>query len=104
MGKMKKFMAVHNDPKIDFNEIQSNWRKLARVESSTWDRTYYNEEKSVRYCLWLASSEEDLKNIFTEMGISWESILEVEEIVPDLWGENWKMHLEKEQVADTLGV
>jgi hypothetical protein len=73
------------------------------VESATWVRTYYNDEKGVRYCLWLAPSEEDLKDIFTEIGISWESIVPVEETVPDLWGEKWNEHLEKDVAADTLG-
>ena len=104
MAKMKKFMAVHKDSKVTCDELHDNWRKLAKVESSTWIRTYYNEENAVRYCEWLATSEEDLKYIFTEMGISWESILEVEEIVPDLWGKAWSEHLEKDKEADTLGV
>ena len=103
MSKLKKFMMVHNNPGIDCNEVQANWRKLVKVESGTWIRTYFNEDKGVRYCIWLASSEEDLKNIFTEIGISWDSIMEVEETVPDLWGEKWDEHLEKDAVADNLG-
>jgi ribosomal protein L12E/L44/L45/RPP1/RPP2 len=51
----------------------------------------------------MASSEEDLKNIFTEIGISWESIIQVEETVPDLWGKKWDEHLQEEAMADTLG-
>jgi hypothetical protein len=27
----------------------------------------------------------------------------VEETVPDLWGEKWNEHLEKDVAADTLG-
>ncbi len=50
-----------------------------------------------------ASSEEALKNIFTEIGISWDSILPVVETTPDLWGEKWQEHLEREAIADTLG-
>lgn len=103
MGKMKKFMMVHNSPGVQCEEIQANWRKLAQVESSNWVRTYYNEDKGVRYCIWLAPSEEDLKDIFTEIGVSWDAITEVEETVPDLWGEKWKEHLDKETAADTLG-
>ena len=103
MNKQKKYMMVHNSPGADCEEVQANWRKLATVESGTWLRTYFNEEKGIRYCLWLASSEEDLKNIFTEIGISWDSIVEVEETLPDLWGEKWVEHLEKDALADTLG-
>ncbi len=102
MTKMNKFMMVHNNPGINCEEIQANWRKLAQVETATWIRTYYNDEKGVRFCIWLAPSEEDLKNIFTEIGISWESIIPVEETVPDLWGEKWTEHLEKDAAADTL--
>ena len=103
MSKLNKYMMVHNTPDIDCDEIQANWRKLASVESGTWIRTYFNEEKGVRYCLWMAQSEEDLKNIFTEIGISWDSIIQVEETIPDLWGDKWNEHLTKDPVADTLG-
>jgi hypothetical protein len=103
MSKLNKYMMVHNNPGIDCEEVQANWRKLAAVENATWVRTYYNDEKGVRYCLWLAPSEEDLKDIFTEIGISWESIVPVEETVPDLWGDKWNEHLEKDVAADTLG-
>ncbi|WP_300457505.1 DUF4242 domain-containing protein [Desulfobacula sp.] len=103
MTKLNKYMMVHNNPGVNCEEVQDNWRKLAQVETATWIRTYFNDKKGVRYCLWLAPSEEDLKNIFTEIGISWESIVQVEETVPDLWGEKWDEHLEKESMADTLG-
>ncbi len=104
MPKLRKFMMVHNNPEINCDEVQENWRKLVNVEAGTWIRTYYNEDKGVRYCVWLAASEEDLKNIFTEIGIAWDSIIEVEETVPDLWGEKWDQHLEKDASADTLGM
>ena len=103
MNKLNKYMMVHNNPDIDCNEVQKNWRKLADVEAGTWIRTYYNEEEGVRYCIWLAPSEDDLKDIFTEIGISWDSIVKVEETVPDMWGEKWEEHLKAEAVADTLG-
>ncbi len=103
MSKQKKYMMVHSNPGIDCEEVQANWRKLVDVESGTWLRTYYNEEKGVRYCVWMAASEEDLKNIFTEINISWDSIIEVEETVPDLWGKKWDEHLKGEEMADTLG-
>ncbi len=103
MAKMHKYMMVHNNPGIDCDEVQANWRKLAQVETGTWIRTYFNEKKGIRYCIWLAPSEEALKNICTELGISWDSIVAVEETVPDLWGEQWNDHLEKESNADTLG-
>lgn len=103
MGKMYKYMMVHHNPSIDRDEVQANWRKLAQVESATWIRTYHNDDLSIRYCLWLAPDEETLKNIFTEIGISWDSILHVDETVPDLWGEKWEEHIRAEADAATLG-
>jgi hypothetical protein len=104
MAKMRKFMAVHHNPGIDCNVVQANWRKLAKVESATWVRTYINEEMGIRYCIWLSPDEKELQKIFDEIGVTYESILPVEETVPDLWGDAWPEHLEKEAVADTLGV
>ena len=104
MSKMKKFMVVHHQPGLDCKVLQANWRKLANVESASWVKTYYNEKEGMRYCIWMAPEAEVLKNIFTEIGVSWESIMPVEETVPDLWGEAWLAHLEQDAAADTLGV
>ena len=57
----------------------------------------------MRYCIWSAPSEEELKKIFTAMDVSWETIVEVEETTPDLWGEKWEEHLKAEAYADTKG-
>lgn len=103
MGKMTKFIVVHNVPDMSCEEVQANWRKLANEETANWIRTYYSREQGLRYCVWLAPSDEDLQRIFKGMNISWESIIPVEEITPDLWGEKWQEHLAKEQMADTLG-
>jgi hypothetical protein len=51
----------------------------------------------------LAPDEEELKKIFREMDVSWEKIIPVEETIPDMWGEKWNEHLQKEEHADTLG-
>jgi Nickel responsive protein SCO4226-like len=103
MTKMNKFMVVHNDPEVDCEIVQANWRKLAKVESATWIRTYINEQKGIRYCLWFAPDEQELKKVFDQISVSFESILPVEETVPDLWGEKWQEHLEKDAAADNLG-
>jgi hypothetical protein len=103
MKQMKKFMVVHRDPTIPWSKVEENWRKLANVESATWIRTCYNKEKGVRYCVWLAPDESELNKLFSGLNISWESMLEVQETVPDLWGEKWEAHLEAEATADTLG-
>ena len=103
MDKMKRFMAYHHDPDLDFKVVQANWRKLANAKNATWIRTCYNEDENIRYCIWLAHSKEELKNIFTNMEVSWESIVVVKETVPDLWGENWEKHLQVEATVSTKG-
>lgn len=103
MAKFKKYMVVHNNPGIDCKVVQANWRKLARVENATWERTYFNEKKGMRYCVWRSDNDKDLMKIFNDMNVSWEAIIPVEETVPDLWGEKWQEHLEADKAADTLG-
>jgi len=103
MNAMKMYMAYHYDPDVDCSVVQANWRKLANVKRAKWIKTYYSEIKGMRYCIWMASSDEVLKNIFTDMGVSWETIVAVEETTPDLWGEKWMEHLVAEETADTKG-
>jgi len=103
MEAMQKYMVVHNDPNIDCNVIQANWRKMAKMESAKWVRTYINEEKGIRYCIWLAPEEKELQKIFDEMHVSYENILPVAETVPDMWGEKWEEHLARDATADNLG-
>lgn len=103
MAKMTKFMVFHNAPDIQWENVEKNWRKLAEVEDAEWIRTYYNKEKGMRYCLWLAPSEKKLKNIFDNFSVNFETITAVEETVPDLWGrKRWKEHLAADAKADTL--
>jgi hypothetical protein len=103
MAKMKKFMVVHRDPAISWTKVEENWSKMAAVESAEWIRTCFNKKQGVRYCIWLAPSEDQLKEIFNHMDAKWESLLEVEETVPDLWGAKWTEHLKAEESADTRG-
>lgn len=103
MNKMLKYMVVHADSHIPWEKVEENWAKLANVENATWVRTCYNKEKGVRYCVWLAPSAKVLATIFEELDIAYESIIEVEETVPDLWGKKWQEHLEADATADTLG-
>ncbi|UCF91660.1 MAG: DUF4242 domain-containing protein [Desulfobacterales bacterium] len=103
MTKMSKFMVVHRDPHITWDKVEENWSRLANVESATWVRTCFNKKFGVRYCMWLAPNEEVLQSIFSDLKISFESIMEVEETVPDLWGKKWEEHLAAESKASTLG-
>jgi hypothetical protein len=103
MTKMSKFMVVHRDPGIAWEKVEENWGKLANIENAVWVRTCFNKDRGVRFCVWLAPSEKDLESIFSDLEISWESIVEVEETVPDLWGKKWEEHLAAESNASTLG-
>lgn len=103
MAQMLKHIVVHVDPHIPWEKVEENWAKLANVENATWVRTYYNRAKGVRYCVWLAPTEKVLTTIFKELDITYESITQVEETVPDLWGKKWQEHLKAEKTASTLG-
>ena len=82
------------------------WRKTGENSLTSNMRhgsgTCFNKEKGVRYCVWLAPSEDVLKSIFSELEISWATMLEVEETCPDRWGKKWEEHLAAEAKADTL--
>ncbi len=103
MARMKKYLAIHHNPGIDCKVVQANWRKLANVENAQWVRTFFNQESGWRYCLWLAPDEAELQKIFKEIDVTYESILPVEETMPDLWGEQWEKHLQADAMADNLG-
>ena len=103
MAKMSKYMVTHINPDVSWEKVEENWAKLANVETASWMRTCYNKEKGIRYCVWLAPNEDTLQSIFSELDISWDSIVAVEETVPDLWGKKWEEHLEAEASASTLG-
>ena len=95
-------MVVHVDASVPWKKVEENWAKLADVEQATWVRTCYNKAQGIRYCIWLASSAKVLEIIFAELDISYKSIIEVEETVPDLWCKKWQEHLKAEATADTL--
>jgi len=88
---MAKFMVVHRDPNILWSKVEENWVKLAKIETARWIRTYYNKEEGMRYCIWFAQSGEELSKIFFDLNISFESIIEVEETVPDIWGKKYPL-------------
>ena len=44
MAKMLKYMVVHKDPNITWDQIEENWSKLANVETATWVRTCFNKK------------------------------------------------------------
>jgi hypothetical protein len=101
---MKTYMVVHRDPALSWDVVERNWRRLATVEAATWITTYYNVDQGVRYCVWYAMDKATLEKTFRDLEIAFESMTEVEETKPDLWGEKWEEHLEADALADTLGV
>lgn len=101
---MKTYMVVHRAPELSWEVVERNWRSLANVEAATWITTYYNVDQGVRYCVWKAPDQETLEKIFGSLEISFESMTDVQETKPDMWGEKWEEHLEADAVADTLGV
>ena len=103
MANVNKYMVIHNNPGIDCNEVQANWREMAAVKAATWVNSYYNEEKGLRYAIWLAPKDDDLKNILSDIGTKWESVIPVVETSPDMWGEKWEEHLARDATADNLG-
>ncbi len=101
MKKIKNYMVVHKDPQVSWEKVEENWSKLVEVESATWLRTYFNLGEKVRFCLWLAPDEAALKKIFADFQISWESILEVKETIPDIWAREYRAQMEAEEREDT---
>ena len=101
---MQKFMVIHKAPELDWSTVEENWRKLASVESATWVKTYFNVKEGVRCCVWMAPDAEELKKVFDGLNISYESVMQVSETTPDMWGDKWEEHLAAEEAADTLGI
>lgn len=76
----------HSAPAIE-RLILNPLRISGRIKESN------NKKKGIRYCVWLAPDEDTLKSIFSELEISWDSMVEVEETVPDLWGKKCRANL-----------
>ncbi|MGD8801296.1 MAG: DUF4242 domain-containing protein [Desulfobacterales bacterium] len=83
MAKMSTYMVVHNDPFIYWEEVEENWAKLAKVETCTWVRTLFNKKKGLCYGEWLAPEEDALRSVFQHLCITYESIVKVDETIPD---------------------
>ena len=104
MKKMKKFMVVHRAPDVSWDKVEENWSKMVDLEPATWLRTYFNVEEKVRFCLWLAPNKEVLEEIFADLLVNWESILEVEETIPDIWARKYQAQMEAEDREDTTTI
>ena len=100
MSKMKNFMVVHEDPQVSWEKVEENWSRMVDLEPATWLRTYFNVDEKVRYCLWRAPDKEMLEKIFADFKISWKSILEVKETIPDIWDREYRARMEAEEKED----
>lgn len=102
MKRRKSYIVVHRDPDVCWDKIEENWSKMVDLESATWLRTYYNMDEKMRFCLWLAPNEDKLRKIFAGFQINWESILEVEETIPDIWARRYRAEAEAEERKDSV--
>lgn len=102
MKRRKIYMVLHREPGVSWDKVEENWSKMVDLEPATWLRTYYNVSEKVRFCLWMAPNEAVLRKIFEDFRIRWESILEVEETIPDIWARRYRAEMEAEEREDTV--
>ena len=82
---MPKFLTIHREPEKTIEKMEEAYKQLARETTAEWVRTYYRKEDGRRICEWEAPSEESIIVIFKRTGITWDEIIEVEEILPGRW-------------------
>lgn len=82
---MPKFLTFHCEPEKTWEKLEEAYKHLAKETTAVWVRTYYKRDKGRRICEWDAPSEESIIVIFKRMGILWDEILQVEEILPSRW-------------------
>jgi Nickel responsive protein SCO4226-like len=95
---MPKYMVTHRSPELNWHIVERNWSELAGFEHAQWIKTYFNVNEGVRYCIWLARDTGKLKQAFAFLDIGWESILEIEETTPDMWGRKRTEHIKAEAI------
>lgn len=82
---MPKFLAFHSEPEKTWEELENAYKKLANETTARWVRTYYQKDTGRRICEWDSPCEESITVIFKRMGITWDEIMHVEEILPERW-------------------
>lgn len=82
---MLKFLTFHCEPERTWEELENAYKKLANETTARWIRTYYQKDTGRRICEWEAPSEESIIVIFKRINITWDEIIQVEEILPDKW-------------------
>ena len=82
---MPKFLTIHREPEKTIEKMEEAYKQLARETTAQWVRTYYRKEDGRRICEWDAPSEESIIVLFKRTGITWDEIIEVEEVLPGRW-------------------
>ena len=82
---MPKFLACHSEPEKTWEELENAYKKLANETTARWVRTYYHKDSGRRICEWEAPSDESVIVVFKRMGITWDELIPVEEILPERW-------------------
>lgn len=82
---MPKFLTFHHEPEKSWAKLEEAYQDLARETTAVWVRTYYEPQEGHRICEWDSPSDETLVVIFKRMGITYEKIVPVEEVLPSRW-------------------
>jgi hypothetical protein len=80
-----KFLTFHREPEKSLEKMEEAFRQLAKETTAVWIRTYYHKDDGRRVCEWEAPAEESITVIFKRMGIVWDEVIQVEEILPGQW-------------------
>ncbi|MCC6503697.1 MAG: DUF4242 domain-containing protein [Deltaproteobacteria bacterium] len=82
---MPKFLTIHREPEKTLEKMEEAYKQLAKETTAVWVRTYYRKEDGRRICEWEAPSEESIMVVFKRTGITWDEMIEVEEVLPGRW-------------------
>ncbi len=82
---MPKFLTIHREPEKTWEKMEQAYRQMAEETTAVWVRTYYRKEDGRRICEWDAPSEESIIVVFKRTGVTWDEIIQVEEILPGRW-------------------
>lgn len=82
---MPKFLTIHREPGKSLESMDEAYSQLAKETTAVWVRTFYRREDGTRICEWEAPSEESIIVVFKRTGITWDEIIEVEEVLPGRW-------------------
>jgi Nickel responsive protein SCO4226-like len=82
---MPKYLTLHEESQVDRILLESRWTELSNDTRAEWVMTLFNTELGLRYCEWDAPNRQAIERIFTDLGIKWTEIIEVEVTRPSDW-------------------